>query len=229
MTPVRIQGDPDQWQSGLDARMSRGIPGLERLVYNSVRPVEVRVTEAVEAERWDAVVEGWFASRADAEAARAGRGRTGGRSHHTRRLPRRDRARRRKERRRADGLYVRRGCSRLNSLLASGDGPVGSGVDEMQRAAAAEKFYKMTPEKQEWLLARMSDVPMRGLVSPVTTGGASIDKPVDYLGVLGDVMEPQHEMARSLGGNVSTVDGDVDHAFIVAAPEKVLGYLRLRV
>ena len=64
---------------------------------------------------------------------------------------------------------------------------------------------------------------------PVTTGGASIDKPVDYLGVLGDVMEPQHEMARSLGGNVSTVDGDVDHAFIVAAPEKVLGYLRLRV
>ena len=71
----------------------------------------------------------------------------------------------------------------LNSLLASGEGPVGSGVDEMQRAAA-EKPYKMTPEKQEWLLARMSDMPMCGLVSPVTTGGASIDKPVDYLACL---------------------------------------------
>jgi pimeloyl-ACP methyl ester carboxylesterase len=33
----------------------------------------------------------------------------------------------------------------LNSLLASGGGPIGTGVNEMQRKAAAEKPYKMTP------------------------------------------------------------------------------------
>ena len=46
-------------------------------------------------------------------------------------------------------------------------------------AAAAEKP-----------LAQMSDMPMRGLFGPVTTGGAAIDKSVDDLGVTGDVMEP---------------------------------------
>ena len=95
----------------------------------------------------------------------------------------------------------------------------------MQRAAAAEKPHKMTPEKQDWLLAQMSDMPMRGLFSPVTTGGAAIDKSVDDLGVTGDVMEPQHDVARA-GVECLHVDGDLDHAFIVAAPEKVLTYLR---
>ncbi|MDB5687594.1 MAG: hypothetical protein JWR77_2183, partial [Rhizorhabdus sp.] len=80
----------------------------------------------------------------------------------------------------------------LNGLLASGDGPVGSGVDKMQRDIAAQNPFKMTLERQEWMLERMSDMPMRGLVSPVTTGAASIDKPVDYLGVPKDVMEPMH-------------------------------------
>lgn len=38
---------------------------------NIVRPVEVRPAEGGEAEQWNAVIEGWFSSRADAEAARA--------------------------------------------------------------------------------------------------------------------------------------------------------------
>ena len=116
----------------------------------------------------------------------------------------------------------------LNALLASGEGPIGSGVDEMQRNAAKENPYKMTPEKQEWLLARMSDMPMRGMVSPVTSGAEAIDKPVDYLGVVGDVMEPQHENARKLGWHVETIGPDVDHAFIVGAPERALDFLRPR-
>jgi len=114
----------------------------------------------------------------------------------------------------------------LNKLLASGEGPVGSGVDEMQRKGAAEKPYKMTPERQEWLLARMSDMPLRGMVSPVTHGADAIDKPVDYLGVIGDVMEPQHARARALGWHVDQIGPEIDHAFIVGAPEKVLEYLR---
>ena len=94
----------------------------------------------------------------------------------------------------------------------------------MQRAAAAEKPHKMTPKKQDWLLAQMSDMSMRGLFSPAT-GAAAIDKSVDDLGVTGDVMEPQHDVAR-VGVECLHVDGDLDHAFIVAAPEKVLTYLR---
>ena len=118
----------------------------------------------------------------------------------------------------------------LNSLLASGEGPVGTGVDEMQRNAAKEKPYKMPAEKQEWLLARMSDMPMRGMVSPVMAGGEAIDKPVDYLGVVGDVMDPQqHARARELGWTVETIGPeDVDHAFIVGAPERALDFLRQR-
>ena len=114
----------------------------------------------------------------------------------------------------------------LNALLASGDGPVGSGVDEMQRNIAKEKPFKMTPQQQEWMLARMSDMPMRCLVSPITTGASSIDKPVDYYAVPNDVMVPQHARARALGWNVEVVSGDLDHAFIVAAPELVADYLR---
>jgi pimeloyl-ACP methyl ester carboxylesterase len=116
----------------------------------------------------------------------------------------------------------------LNALLASGEGPVGTGVDQMQRQSAAEKPYKMTPERQEWLLARMSDMPMRGMVSPVTHGGDAIDAPVQYLAVVGDVMEPQHAKARALGWSVDEIGPDVDHAFIVGAPERVLDYLRPR-
>lgn len=116
----------------------------------------------------------------------------------------------------------------LNALLASGDGPVGSGVDKMQRDIAAQSPFKMTLERQEWMLERMSDMPMRGLVSPVTTGAGSIDKPVDYLGVPKDVMEPMHARARALGWPVELTSDAVDHAFIVGAPDIAIGYLLSR-
>lgn len=114
----------------------------------------------------------------------------------------------------------------MNSLLASGEGPVGTGVDEMQRKGAAEKPYKMTPERQQWMLARVSDMPMRGMVSPVTHGADVIGTPVDYLGVIGDVMEPQHAKARELGWSVEELGPELDHAFVVGAPERMLEYLR---
>ncbi|NJO35123.1 MAG: alpha/beta hydrolase [Rhodospirillales bacterium] len=116
----------------------------------------------------------------------------------------------------------------LDALLASGDGPIGTGVDEMLRNEVKEKPYKMSAEKQAWLLARMSDMPLRGMVSPVTHGGNAIDKPVDYLGIVDDVMVPQHERARGLGWSVQTIGPEVDHAFIVGAPERVLDFLRPR-
>ena len=126
----------------------------------------------------------------------------------------------------AMGYMTAEDAAGLDNLLASGQGPIGTGVAEMQRKGAIEKPYKMTPERQEWLLARMSDMPMRGMVSPVTYGGESIRKPVDYLAVIGDVMEPQHAKARALGWAVEEIGPELDHAFIVGAPEKVLDYLR---
>jgi pimeloyl-ACP methyl ester carboxylesterase len=129
----------------------------------------------------------------------------------------------------AMGYMSAEDASGLEALLGSGDGPVGTGVAEMQRNAVKEKPYKMTSERQDWLLARMSDMPLRGMVSPVTAGGESIDKPVDYLGILGDVMDPvQHDRARALGWTVETAGPEIDHAFIVGAPDRVLEFLRPR-
>jgi len=116
----------------------------------------------------------------------------------------------------------------LEALLASGDGPVGTGVDKMQRDIAASKPFKMTAERQDWMLDRMSDMPLRGMVSPVSTGAASINKPVEYLGVPNDVMVPMHARAKALGWPVELVSEDLDHAFIVGAPEIVIDYLRSR-
>jgi pimeloyl-ACP methyl ester carboxylesterase len=116
----------------------------------------------------------------------------------------------------------------LNALLASGKGAIGTGVAEMQRTAAQDKPMKMTAERQEWMLAHLSDMPLRCMVSPVTSGGDAIDKPVDYLGIVGDVMEPQHEKARKLGWNVETMGPEIDHAFIVGAPERAVEFLRPR-
>lgn len=128
----------------------------------------------------------------------------------------------------AMGYMSNEDAAGLNDLLASGDGPVGTGVAEMQRKAAAEKPGKMAPEREAWMLERLSDMPMRGMVSPVTHGGDAIDKPVDYLAVIGDVMEPQHAKARALGWQVQEIGPDVDHGFIVGHPAKALEYLRER-
>ena len=88
---------------------------------------------------------------------------------------------------------------------------------------------KMSAERQAWLLARLSDMPLRGMVSPVTAGADLIDKPVDYLAIPGDVMDPvQHERARALGWQVETADPDIDHAFVVGAPDRALAFLRPR-
>jgi len=129
----------------------------------------------------------------------------------------------------AMGYMSAEDATSLNALLASGEGPIGTGVAEMQRAAVKDKPFKMSAEKQEWLLSHLSDMPMRGMVSPVTSGGDAIDKPVNYLGIIGDVMDPvQHERARKLGWAVETIGPEVDHAFIVGAPERALDFLRAK-
>src|ERR1700709_2506868 len=52
-------------RAALDMRVAAGVPGLIRLLFNSVLPVDVRPTGGATPEHWDAVVEGWFETRAD--------------------------------------------------------------------------------------------------------------------------------------------------------------------
>jgi len=62
------EGDLGRWVDAVAARLGSGVPGASRIVLNTVRPVEVR-EGSVDA-GWNVIVEGWFDTRADAEAAR---------------------------------------------------------------------------------------------------------------------------------------------------------------
>lgn len=128
----------------------------------------------------------------------------------------------------AMGYMSQAQAAEMFAALNAGQGPAGTGVDEMQRSLAKTKPFKMSPERQTWMLANLTDMPMAGMVTPVAVGAEAIDKPVDYLGVPGDVMVPQHARARELGWPVELVGDDVDHGFIVGKPEVALAFLRPR-
>lgn len=68
ITLVRVD-DVQRWQDAFVERLGGGLPGAQRIVLNIVRPVEVR-ENAGGIDPFDAVSEGWFDSRAHAEAAR---------------------------------------------------------------------------------------------------------------------------------------------------------------
>src|SRR5690606_4797736 len=63
MTLVRATA-PEGWAAAQEAALGSGLPGARRIVLNRVRPVEVRATD-LPVEQWDAVMEGWFDTRAD--------------------------------------------------------------------------------------------------------------------------------------------------------------------
>ena len=105
----------------------------------------------------------------------------------------------------------------LDAMLTAGEGPIGSGVHEMQRAAAKEHPHIMAPERQEWLLANLSDQPMRVTACAIPVGAEAIDKPVDYIAAQHTVMTAMHDRARALGWPVHDHPGD--HALLVGDPE----------
>jgi pimeloyl-ACP methyl ester carboxylesterase len=128
----------------------------------------------------------------------------------------------------AMGYMSKADAAGLNGQLAAGVGPIGSGVDEMQRKIAVEKPFKMSAERQAWMLARISDMPLRGTISPVSVAASVIKGPVDYLAVPNDVMVPMHARARALGWNVTEISDAYDHAFIVGHPQIAIDYLKVR-
>jgi pimeloyl-ACP methyl ester carboxylesterase len=105
----------------------------------------------------------------------------------------------------------------LDAMLAAGEGPIGSGVHEMQRAAAKEHPHIMAPERQEWLLANLSDQPMRVTACAIPVGAETIGKPVDYITAQHTVMTAMHDRARALGWPLHAHPGD--HALLVGDPE----------
>jgi pimeloyl-ACP methyl ester carboxylesterase len=107
----------------------------------------------------------------------------------------------------------------LDAMLDAGEGPIGSGVHEQQRAMAKDHPHMMSAERQEWLLNHLSDQPMRATCCAIAVGAESITLPVDYIAAKHTIMTAMHDRARSLGWPVHDHPGD--HAFNVGDPEGV--------
>ncbi len=105
----------------------------------------------------------------------------------------------------------------LDALLDSGEGPIGSGVHEQQRAMAKENPHLMDRDREQWLLDHLSDQPMRATCCIIPVGAESISKPVDYVAAQHTIMTAMHDRARALGWPIHDHPGD--HAFIVGDPE----------
>ncbi|MPS67315.1 MAG: alpha/beta hydrolase [Novosphingobium sp.] len=107
--------------------------------------------------------------------------------------------------------------AQLDALLEAGEGPIGSGVDEMQRAAAKEHPHLMDPSREKWLLDNLSDQPMKATAGAIAKGSETIARPVDYIAAAITVMTAMHDRARALGWNIHEHPGD--HALLVGDPE----------
>jgi pimeloyl-ACP methyl ester carboxylesterase len=105
----------------------------------------------------------------------------------------------------------------LDAMLDAGEGPIGSGVDEMQRAAAKEHPHQMDADRQQWLLDNLTDQPMRATSCVIAVGAETIKQPVHYVAAAETVMTAMHDRARSLGWTIHDHPGD--HAMLVGDPE----------
>jgi pimeloyl-ACP methyl ester carboxylesterase len=105
----------------------------------------------------------------------------------------------------------------LDAMLEAGEGPIGSGVHEMQRAAAKEHPHLMPPEREKWLLDHLSDQPMKATACVIPVGAETIKQPVHYVAAAVTVMTAMHDRARALGWTIHQHPGD--HALLVGDPE----------
>ncbi|RYM11988.1 alpha/beta fold hydrolase [Sphingobium cupriresistens] len=105
----------------------------------------------------------------------------------------------------------------LDAMLDAGEGPIGSGVDAMQREAAKTHPHLMDPDREKWLLDNLSDQPMKATACVIPVGAETIEKPVDYIAAAITVMTAMHDRARALGWTIHSHPGD--HALLVGDPE----------
>jgi pimeloyl-ACP methyl ester carboxylesterase len=119
----------------------------------------------------------------------------------------------------AMGFMPEEQAAGLDAMLARGEGPIGSGVHEQQRAMAKDHPHLMDRAREQWLLDHLSDMPLRCTVSPIATGAEAIDIPVDYVAAEHTIMQPMHARAAALGWTMHRHSGD--HALLVGDPEGV--------
>ncbi|MDI1294506.1 MAG: alpha/beta hydrolase [bacterium] len=105
----------------------------------------------------------------------------------------------------------------LDAMLEAGEGPIGSGVDAMQREAAKTHPHLMDADRQQWLLDNLTDQPMRATSCIIPVGAETITKPVDYIAAATTVMTAMHDRAKALGWTIHHHPGD--HALLVGDPE----------
>lgn len=111
-------------------------------------------------------------------------------------------------------------CADIAAKVRCGEAPIYSGVDAMQREGAKTTPFRMSAERQEWLLAHLSDMPTMCTVAPVLVGSESMSLPVDYIACTDTIMEPMAARARELGWPVHALEGD--HAVLVGDPENTV-------
>ncbi|MEY2943766.1 MAG: hypothetical protein RLY97_1780 [Pseudomonadota bacterium] len=107
----------------------------------------------------------------------------------------------------------------LDAMLAAGEGPIGSGVHLQQREMAKTHPHMMDRAREAWLLAHLSDQPMRATSCAITHGAESVTHPADYVAAQHTIMGAMHTRARALGWAMHDHPGD--HAFNVGDPEGV--------
>ena len=117
-------------------------------------------------------------------------------------------------------------ASEVERTLASGEGPLGAGTLEIVRAEAKVHPHKMSPERQAWMLDKLTDLPLRSMVDPVRVGADSLTIPVEYLAVPGgSPVLNMHQRARDLGWNISTAPDGCDHAFPFGQPDIAFDFI----
>lgn len=117
-------------------------------------------------------------------------------------------------------------ASEVEGKLAAGEGPLGAGTLELVRAEARLNPHKMTPERQEWMLSKITDIPLRSMVDPVKVGADSLKIPVEYLAVPeGSPLAMMHERCRELGWNISMAPTGCDHSFPFGQPEIAIDFI----
>ena len=117
------------------------------------------------------------------------------------------------------GFTTEADAAGLDAMLDAGQGPIGSGVHEQQRAMAKQHPHRTDRDREQWLLNHLSDQPMRATSCAIAVGAESIKHPADYVAAKHTIMTAMHHRARALGWPVHDHPGD--HAFIVGDPEGV--------
>src|SRR3546814_18156539 len=92
----------------------------------------------------------------------------------------------------------------LDATLASGEGPLGSGVHEQQRAMAKEHPHMMSREREQWLLDHLSDMPLRCTGSPIESSAEMIKKPVVYVAHKPTLLTTLTNSALTLGVTIDS-------------------------